>query len=560
MEPDSNSDGATAGSYLTRDTDFVKDSGAGELGLKNVSDDIRAKVTHVESLGLGILGTVRTVSYGAWENKPACLIVLQFNHRGSSSASAFRRIEILVSCEPWVSKCLDEQPVLRNFSPRRQLVRLDHDRGIWGWDALERSWAFNDSSSAHARANANNETRTTPGVSGSAWSRKRRMEPHQISWVIDTGKKEQWQVPDQLSFAFVVQYHSAFKATVELNAKTHVGLPFPLVALPWSKDDPLLFNGKTQMGHFAYTLDFDLLLDIDWANLVPYLPDWGEIGRSTRTQITSEESAQQLEAPRKQSDRDVVYRVRRIPVHYKRSEIPRLLSQVLLVEDEETIKVWSLAESPYRSEKIATVTFAQVPDMLVKDGTKNRYEWNFEARDLFDEARDGTRTSFTQTPPIAVDTNFLGFTPLHLAEAPDSDYNVECAFLLLSCGISFADLCSIVAVTGLGGHAFGSWKDRGGPHMWLRDSLAFDLPSIRILVYGFDSHLNRSDSFQSLSSIADQFQDSLRAIRVGGPIEILWHEERAHTAALKSNGHADCIYRARVQGDRSSSSVIALEV
>ena len=57
--------------------------------------------------------------------------------------------------------------------------------------------------------------------------------------------------------------------------------------------------------------------------------------------------------------------------------------------------------------------------------------------------------------------------------------------------------------------------------MWLRDSLAFDLPGIRILVYGFDSHLSKSDSFQSISSVADQFQDSLCAIRVGGPLETL---------------------------------------
>ena len=93
----------------------------------------------------------------------------------------------------------------------------------------------------------------------------------------------------------------------------------------------------------------------------------------------------------------------------------------------------------------------------------------------------------------------------------------------------FADSCSIIAVTGLGGHAFGSWKSRGGSHMWLRDSLAFDLPGIRMLVYGFDSHLGKSDSFQSISSIADQFQDSLRAIRVGGLIEILRQGERIHT-------------------------------
>ncbi|KAG7009638.1 hypothetical protein G7Y79_00002g007530 [Physcia stellaris] len=495
MEPDHNPDGATERSYLTRDTDFIKDHGAGELGLKNASDDIRVKATHIESLGLGIMGTVQLVSYGTWEGKPACLTILQFNHRGTTSASAFRRIEILVSCEPWISQSLDRQPVLRNFSPRRQLVRLDHDRGIWGWDALQRSWASNESTSDPALVNL---TQSAPSISGSAWSNRRRMKLHQISWIIDSGNKEQWQVPDRLRFAFVVQYYSTFKATIEINAKTRLGLPFPLIALPWSKDDPLLFNGKTQIGRFAYTPSFDQLLDIHWAKLAPYLPEWDEVVRGKQT--TSGESAQQPESHQKVSDRDFVYRVRRVPMHYERSDLSRLLGQVLLVENEEIIKVWSLTTSPYRSEKIATVTFDQIPGLLMKDAERGKNEWQFEAKDLLKEAHYMERTSYTETPPIAIDTNFLGFTPLHLAEVPESDCNVD-----------------IIAVTGLGGHAFGSWKSRGGSHMWLRDSLAFDLPGIRILVYGFDSHLGKSDSFQSISSIADQFQDSLRAIRSKDP-------------------------------------------
>ena len=182
MELDYASDEATYNSYLTRDTDFVKDAGAGELqGLKNLSDDIRVKVTHIESLGLDILGTVQAVSYGTWDSKPACLVILQFNHRGNTSASAFRRVEILVSCEPWVSKSLGQQPVLRNFSPRKQLVRLDPVRGIWGWDALQRSWGPNGSSSAPSHIMGTNETQTTPSVSGTAWSSKRRIALHQIS-------------------------------------------------------------------------------------------------------------------------------------------------------------------------------------------------------------------------------------------------------------------------------------------------------------------------------------------------------------------------------------------
>lgn len=34
---------------------------------------------------------------------------------------------------------------------------------------------------------------------------------------------------------------------------------------------------------------------------------------------------------------------------------------------------------------------------------------------------------------------------------------------------------SIIAVTGLAGHAFGSWRSRGSPRMWLRDLLPKDI-------------------------------------------------------------------------------------
>ena len=50
--------------------------------------------------------------------------------------------------------------------------------------------------------------------------------------------------------------------------------------------------------------------------------------------------------------------------------------------------------------------------------------------------------------------------------------------------------------------------------MWIRDSLPLDLARVRILTYGYDSHLQNSNSFQSILSIANQFFDSLRAIRV----------------------------------------------
>lgn len=62
---------------------------------------------------------------------------------------------------------------------------------------------------------------------------------------------------------------------------------------------------------------------------------------------------------------------------------------------------------------------------------------------------------------------------------------------------------SIIAISGLGGHAFGSFKERDGEHMWLRDALPYDITGesgehvARIMIYGYESNLPNSESFKT---------------------------------------------------------------
>lgn len=83
---------------------------------------------------------------------------------------------------------------------------------------------------------------------------------------------------------------------------------------------------------------------------------------------------------------------------------------------------------------------------------------------------------------------------------------------------------SIVALSGLGGHAFGSFKERGGTYMWLRDSLPYDLtrqdtgrPMARVTTYGYESAVAGSKNIQNLEDLATSFHHSLSAL-VSGPI------------------------------------------
>lgn len=76
-------------------------------------------------------------------------------------------------------------------------------------------------------------------------------------------------------------------------------------------------------------------------------------------------------------------------------------------------------------------------------------------------------------------------------------------------------LASIIFVTGLAGHAFGSWKVHGEHTMWIRDFLARDFDhddpgKFRLLTYGYDSALVANNSNAGISEFSKTF---LRAIQ-----------------------------------------------
>lgn len=63
--------------------------------------------------------------------------------------------------------------------------------------------------------------------------------------------------------------------------------------------------------------------------------------------------------------------------------------------------------------------------------------------------------------------------------------------------------------------------------MWLRDQLPHDFPSIRVMIYGYDTKLLKSESFKTIDDIAISFIDHLRdigkALPSTKPILILAH-------------------------------------
>ncbi|KAJ5128266.1 ankyrin repeat-containing protein, partial [Penicillium atrosanguineum] len=71
----------------------------------------------------------------------------------------------------------------------------------------------------------------------------------------------------------------------------------------------------------------------------------------------------------------------------------------------------------------------------------------------------------------------------------------------------------VVAVPGLGSHAFGSWKAPNSDEVWLRDFLPEDIPNIRVLLYGYDTTLLNSFSKQSIEDLGRIFLEQITAFR-----------------------------------------------
>ena len=90
----------------------------------------------------------------------------------------------------------------------------------------------------------------------------------------------------------------------------------------------------------------------------------------------------------------------------------------------------SLTESPYRNEKVATVTFKQTPAVLLDDMSQRKDEWQIEATECSETRssalNDGANVSgnMNRSVQLVIDTHFRGFTPLH-GFRENYDYKIE---------------------------------------------------------------------------------------------------------------------------------------
>ncbi|KAM0188488.1 hypothetical protein ACHAPI_010595 [Fusarium lateritium] len=153
--------------------------------------------------------------------------------------------------------------------------------------------------------------------------------------------------------------------------------------------------------------------------------------------------------------------------------------------------VRSLATEIHGRSQSATVTFQNVSHHLQAVHAS-------QTRSVLLPKSSGNQPSHPQY--LVLDHDFFGMTTLYVP--PLDDHKVD-----------------VIAISGLSGHAFGSFKVRGGDYMWLRDSLPYDIsdedtddPMARVTIYGYESGVANSNSFQNLEDLAASFYSSLRVM------------------------------------------------
>ncbi|KAH9869852.1 hypothetical protein J1614_006772 [Plenodomus biglobosus] len=107
----------------------------------------------------------------------------------------------------------------------------------------------------------------------------------------------------------------------------------------------------------------------------------------------------------------------------------------------------------------------------------------------------GPRVVEMNNTDISFDQYFFGFTQLY---TPKLDVRIT---------------ADIIAITGLDGHAYGSWRSKGASRrMWLREFLRTDLPCCRTMIYGYNSKLS-SDGIDTIMDYGRGLLEELKKVR-----------------------------------------------
>ncbi|KAM6483909.1 hypothetical protein HDV62DRAFT_389029 [Trichoderma sp. SZMC 28011] len=179
--------------------------------------------------------------------------------------------------------------------------------------------------------------------------------------------------------------------------------------------------------------------------------------------------------------KNLVFRVTGLPASQTNDALVDFIRNNLLKGEEQSQSKVTASIVPScsnnKQETVALVEFGgRVPDFLSALDANPLEDWQVEMGDV----------------DINFDQHFFGFTQLYTPKA-DKPVNAD-----------------IIAITGLDGHAYGSWRGKGNlGRMWLRHFLSKDLPYCRTMTYGYNSKL----SARGIDTIMDYSRGLMEALK-----------------------------------------------
>lgn len=198
------------------------------------------------------------------------------------------------------------------------------------------------------------------------------------------------------------------------------------------------------------------------------------------------------------------WRVRGVPLAFDKKTLADILrnhpslNPSTQLQGDNGVSIHTLAPDVRLPEQLAAVRFRNTPTRLESLDSDSHLTIDIPIAD--EAANTDTNTkgkqNVAQVATLLIDQHFDGITVL---SSPTAEHHVD-----------------ILALSGLGGHPFGSFVHKEDGHMWLADSLPRDLPSARVMVYGYKSGLQNSTSFAGLEDLASSLQIALCSLLRSG--------------------------------------------
>jgi hypothetical protein len=407
-----------------RQGEWEEDNGAGQLGQHNPdAASTRTKITHIEGLGYGIIGSVLSLAYGSWLGQPAALLIMEFGFSAKRKLFRYKDIEISISFDAGTLSTVKspnaKPPVVCSWYPKNNRTSKRRAKSLG--DNLNHTLSASDSTSTSILSTAQWMWPVEEfWIRGRKWSARHRQEPHEVIWNVTDTENSISGISEQIRLAVIVTYSEPFRAVV--GVKATIGFGLPVRNFPWSQDDPLLFDGKTPKGAPPPNSDFSALTEQD---LLGYISDPNLAMETNHTHmITTNHQSLSLDQstaigysgsrPRR------VCRVRGIPTFWSGPTLIHVLSSSMTTS-ENAIRLHSFAENPYRAEKMAIVSFEESHDEVLNPNHKK--EWLIQAQ-LPNEGAY-TKLGDGKVIQLLLDTHFYGFSELGLRLVNPSPYNAE---------------------------------------------------------------------------------------------------------------------------------------